>query len=61
MIPINNLDAIQLRILDENTENNEVTHWFSGYAGSGIEGIIFDTRKNEQGIYINAGYLKSNF
>ena len=34
MTPINNMDAIQLRILDEITENNEVTHWVSGYAGS---------------------------
>ena len=34
MIPINNMDVIQLRILDESTENNEVTHWLSGYAGS---------------------------
>jgi hypothetical protein len=35
MIPIKKMDAIQLRILDEITENNEVTHWVSGYAGSG--------------------------
>ena len=34
MTPINNMDAIQLRILDEITENNEVTHWVSVYAGS---------------------------
>ena len=40
MIPINNLDAIQLRILDEIAENNEVTHWVSGYAGSGKTIVI---------------------
>ena len=40
MIPINNLDAIQLRILDEIAENNDVTHWVSGYAGSGKTIVI---------------------
>jgi acyl-coenzyme A synthetase/AMP-(fatty) acid ligase len=36
MIPINNLDAIQLRILDEIAENNGVTHWISASTAASI-------------------------
>ena len=46
MIPINNLNAIPLQILDEIAENNEVTHWVSGYAGSGKTIEIFSSHRH---------------
>jgi superfamily I DNA/RNA helicase len=40
MIPINALDAQQVRILEDVTGNHERPHWIAGYAGTGKTVVI---------------------
>ena len=35
MVPINSLDAVQMRVIDQIVENPEKNHWVKGFAGSG--------------------------
>ena len=35
MVPVNSLDAVQMRVIDQIVENPERNHWVKGFAGSG--------------------------